>query len=58
MASSEKPTKSKGNLVCSFCGKPEKQVKKMIRVGTNNKPICNECISICTQIMDDVKNEG
>lgn len=40
-------------LVCSFCGKSEKEVKKIVLAGANKKPICNECIVTCSQILKD-----
>lgn len=49
--SSDKP--SGNELHCAFCGKPESKAKKMVVVGKKQQPICDECISICTQIMDD-----
>lgn len=42
-------------LVCSFCGKPELEVGKIILAGKNQKPICQQCIGICNQILDDAK---
>ncbi len=36
---------------CSFCGKSEEQVKKMIE--GPNAFICNECIEMCTIILED-----
>lgn len=38
---------------CSFCGKSAKEVKKIVLAGPNKKPICNECIVTCTQILKD-----
>jgi cyclic pyranopterin phosphate synthase len=37
-------------LRCSFCGKSQDQVKKLIAGPTVY--ICNECIDICTEIID------
>lgn len=31
---------------CSFCGKTERQVMRMV-AGANNVCICNECIMLC-----------
>lgn len=39
-------------LRCSFCGKPENQVRKMIE-GTGGAYICDECIGICGDILED-----
>ncbi len=38
--------------VCSFCNKNQKQVKKLI-AGPNNVYICDECIEICNEIIND-----
>ena len=35
---------------CSFCGKPESQVRKII-AGPNGVYICDECIEICDEIL-------
>ncbi|MDD6667936.1 MAG: ATP-dependent Clp protease ATP-binding subunit ClpX [Lachnospiraceae bacterium] len=37
---------------CSFCGKPESQVRKMIS-GPNGVFICDECVDICSEIIDE-----
>jgi len=37
---------------CSFCGKQESQVSRMI-AGRGASYICNECVSLCTSILDD-----
>lgn len=38
-----------GNLSCSFCGKSQKEVKKLIAGPTVY--ICDECISLCNDII-------
>ena len=55
MTDKKTSTTDKGNdkKKCSFCGKSEKEVKKIILVGANQKAICNECIVTCTQIIKD-----
>lgn len=45
--------KTKKDLSCSFCGKNQNEVKKLIAGPTVF--ICNECISLCTDIL---KEEG
>ena len=35
---------------CSFCGKTQEQVRKLI-VGPNNVRICDECIELCNDIL-------
>ncbi len=37
---------------CSFCGKSQKQVRKLI-AGPNGAFICDECVDICTEIIDE-----
>ena len=38
-----------GNLNCSFCGKSQKEVKKLIAGPTVY--ICDECIGLCNDII-------
>src|SRR5690606_34025895 len=38
-----------GNLQCSFCGKSQKEVKKLI--AGPNVYICDECIGLCNDII-------
>ena len=38
-----------GNLSCSFCGKNQKEVKKLIAGPTVY--ICDECIGLCNDII-------
>ena len=40
------------NLRCSFCGRSENQVRRLI-AGPNNAYICDECVEICASIVDD-----
>lgn len=35
---------------CSFCGKTQDQVKRMI-AGPNYVYICDECVSLCNEII-------
>ena len=37
---------------CSFCNKPQAQVRKLI-AGPNGAYICDECIEICTEIIEE-----
>ena len=46
---------SKDDLSCSFCGKGQKEVKKLI-AGPNTY-ICNECVDLCCEIIEDEKEE-
>lgn len=47
---SSKDDKS-GQLTCSFCGKPQDEVKKLIAGPTVY--ICDECIELCNDIIDE-----
>jgi ATP-dependent Clp protease ATP-binding subunit ClpC len=38
--------------VCSFCGKQEDQVRRII-AGPGNVYICDECVALCQQIIDE-----
>ncbi len=42
-------------LHCSFCGKSQNEVKKLI--AGKNVYICNECIDVCTNIVSSEKTE-
>lgn len=39
---------------CSFCGKPKDQVQRLI-AGPESMYICNECLSLCQEILDTPK---
>lgn len=45
-----------GKLRCSFCGKSQEQVQKLI-AGPNGLYICDECIEICADILDEEYDE-
>jgi ATP-dependent Clp protease ATP-binding subunit ClpX len=45
----------KGQLKCSFCGKAQEQVKKLI--AGPGVYICDECIELCNEIIDEELNE-
>ena len=44
-----KKTEGKETLYCSFCGKSQHEVKKLI--AGPNVFICNECVDLCTDII-------
>lgn len=50
-----KYTDDKGHLKCSFCGKPQEQVRKL--VAGPGVYICDECIELCTEIIDEEFSE-
>lgn len=41
---------------CSFCGKPQTMVMKLIS-GPDNVFICDECVSVCSSIIEDELND-
>ncbi len=43
---------SEESLTCSFCSKSRKDVTKMI-VGARKTSICNECVKLCVEILDE-----
>ncbi len=45
----------KGQLKCSFCGKAQEQVKKLI--AGPGVYICDECIELCNEIIDEELND-
>ncbi len=45
----------KGQLKCSFCGKAQEQVKKLI--AGPGVYICDECIELCNEIIDEEMSE-
>ncbi len=51
MDSSKKVGDSFGNLCCSFCGKSQREVKKLIAGPTVY--ICDECIDLCNDIISE-----
>lgn len=44
--------KGDNKVRCSFCGKSEEQVRKLI-AGPDGAYICDECIEICAEIIDE-----
>lgn len=50
-----KYTDDKGQLKCSFCGKLQDQVKKL--VAGPGVYICDECIDLCNEIIEEELNE-
>ena len=53
---SEKRDSGQANLTCSFCGKSQKEVKKLIAGPTVY--ICDECIELCNDIIaEEIEKE-
>ncbi|WP_249010009.1 ATP-dependent Clp protease ATP-binding subunit ClpX [Conexibacter sp. DBS9H8] len=46
-----RPTDTNEQLLCSFCGKSQRQVKKLI--AGPGVYICDECIDLCNEIIDE-----
>lgn len=45
------PTKGvTAGTACAWCGKGEDEVKKLL--GRNQVALCNECVSLCSDILD------
>ena len=49
--------KNDGKVRCSFCGKPQEQVSRLIS-GPNGAFICDECIDICAEILEEEALNG
>ena len=45
-------TKNDGKIRCSFCGKTQEQVGRLIS-GPNGAFICDECVDICAEIIEE-----
>ncbi|MFR6220329.1 MAG: ClpX C4-type zinc finger protein, partial [Enterocloster bolteae] len=44
------PMRPDDTIRCSFCGRTQDQVRKMIAgAGNNNVYICDECIELCSE---------
>ena len=43
------------NPSCSFCGKQESEVDKLIVSPSGDAYICNECIAICDKMIEEAK---
>ena len=46
------PGRMDDKICCSFCGKTQDQVRKLI-AGSNNVFICDECIDLCAEILEE-----
>lgn len=46
------PSRVEEKIRCSFCGKTQDQVRKLI-AGTTNVFICDECIELCSEILEE-----
>lgn len=50
--------KTPENLTCSFCGKPQKDAKKIIASPNGESFICDECVAICREIIREDEAES
>ncbi len=48
-------TENHDQLTCSFCGKPQHQVHKLI--AGPNVYICDECVELCNEIVDEEQEQ-
>ena len=48
----DKENYQKNRIHCSFCGKPQGMVERLI-AGPGNVYICNECVEKCNEILDE-----
>ena len=46
---------SKNTLYCSFCGKSQHDVRKLI--AGPGVSICDECVDLCTDIVEDPEHD-
>jgi ATP-dependent Clp protease ATP-binding subunit ClpX len=49
------PPEGPEHLTCSFCGKPQRQVRKLI--AGPGVYICDECVELCNEIVDEEVEE-
>ena len=47
------PVRPEDKIRCSFCGTSQEQVRKMIAGTGNNVFICDECIELCSEILEE-----
>lgn len=48
--------KENENQFCSFCGKPKEMTRRLV-AGPNGVFICDECIEVCREVMQEDENE-
>ena len=46
------PGRTDDKVRCSFCGKTQDQVRKLI-AGSDNVFICDDCIELCAEILEE-----
>ncbi len=45
-------------VICSFCGKRGRDVESIVCATTPTVAICNECVDLCREIMDEEQRES
>ncbi|OGF46224.1 MAG: ATP-dependent protease ATP-binding subunit ClpX, partial [Candidatus Firestonebacteria bacterium RIFOXYA2_FULL_40_8] len=50
---SDNNDKKGSSIRCSFCGKPQDLVKKLVSSGAPSVFICNECVALCNNIISE-----
>ena len=46
-------TDDRKKIRCSFCSKTQEQVRKLIASSSRETYICDECIELCNEILDE-----
>lgn len=60
----DKPVDTHENAICSFCGKPQASVLKLIAAPTDNNTempkayICDDCVQICANMVEEDLREN
>ena len=47
------PIRPDDTIRCSFCGKTQDQVRKLIAGTRSDVYICDECIELCSEILEE-----
>jgi ATP-dependent Clp protease ATP-binding subunit ClpX len=45
-------------VTCSFCGKRGRDVESIVCATTPSIAICNECVDLCREIMDEERQDS
>jgi len=48
--------KTRPTLRCSFCGKPQDHVERLI-AGPNGVYICDQCVNLCQEIIQEERKK-
>jgi len=47
-----------GDIYCSFCGKSKEEVLKLVAAEHKNVFICDECIDLCAELLDEDEKQS